>query len=72
MKSGFAYGNELPLCYLNEDGSVNREQSMKLIDEAIRFVASDAIENIPASERVRVVNEIKGAAASYGMLSEPT
>jgi hypothetical protein len=62
--SGFAYANILPLCALNEDGTVNRKATLNNIATAIE-TWPEVSQQIPEAERRNVWHQISGAAIAW-------
>ena len=73
METNFAFTSGetklFPLCYTNEDGSIDRAKTVELVDAAIMTFVDVASVHIPAPERASVLNQIKGAAISLGLLT---
>jgi hypothetical protein len=70
VETNFAYtsgGKKLfPLCYINEDGSVNKAETCRLIEDATRTFGTKSA-NIPSNEIGNVISQIIGAAQSHGL-----
>jgi hypothetical protein len=62
--TGFAYGNILPLCAVDENGKVDRNQTLNNIATAIE-TWPEVSQQIPESERRNVWHQISGAAISW-------
>lgn len=74
METNFAYtdGNEklFPLCFENEDGSVNKVETCRLIEQAAREFGTKSA-GIPSNKIGNVISEIIGAAQSHGLTLLP-
>lgn len=74
MQTNFAYTNGetklFPICYMNEDGTVNSAKTIELVKFALDTFADVAPVHIPAPERSSVLNQIEGAAISWGLLRQ--